>query len=319
MQLRACAALMAGVISMLLMATQSFALDLVRVAIPQRGSWETSPADIGQAARIFEKHGIKVETLYTSGGGETLQALIAGSVDVAIATGTSAVFGAFSKGAPIRPIASSITNAQDIYWYVPADSPIKSLKDAAAGTISFSALGSSSHLATLKLIEMNGGALKAVPTGTPPNTFTQVMSGQIDIGWSAVPFGIEALEQKRIRLIARYSDIPEYRTMTARMHVANLAFIAKTDLMKRFLAAYGDTLDWMYRGDEALEVFTKFYGSSLNEIRVTRSDFYPDKTSLDLKRLGGLDQAMADAVTLKFLPKPLTKTEMDDLFSAFIK
>ena len=75
----------------------------------------------------------------------------------------------------------------------------------------------------------------------------------------------------------------------------------------------------MYRGDEALEVFTKFYGSSLNEIRVTRSDFYPDKTSLDLKRLGGLDQAMADAVTLKFLPKPLTKTEMDDLFSAFIK
>ena len=57
------------------------------------------------------------------------------------------------------------------------------------------------------------------------------------------------------------------------MHVGNLAFIGKTDLMKRFLAAYGDTLDWMYRGDEALEVFAKFYGSSLNEIRVTRSEF----------------------------------------------
>jgi hypothetical protein len=58
-------------------------------------------------------------------------------------------------------------------------------------TISFSALGSSSHLATLRLIEMNGGALKAVPTGTPPNTFTQVMSWQMDICWSAVSFGIE--------------------------------------------------------------------------------------------------------------------------------
>ena len=319
MQHRTCAALLAGVIGTLLVATQSFALDMVRVAIPQRGSWETSPPDIGQAAGIFEKHGIKVEALYTSGGGETLQALIAGSVDVALSTGTSAVFGAFSKGAPIRPIASSITNAQDIFWYVPADSTIKALKDGAGKTISFSALGSSSHLATLKLIELNGGGLKAVPTGTPPNTFTQVMSGQIDIGWSAAPFGIEALEQKRIRLLARYSDIPEYRPMTARLHVANLAFIAKGDLMKRFLAAYADTLEWMYRGDQALEVFAKFYGSSLNEIRLTRSDFYPDKASLDLKRLGGLDQAMADAVTLKFLPKPLTKAETDDLFSAFLK
>ena len=108
MLIRACAALLAGVISTFAASTQSFALDLVRVAIPQRGSWETSPADIGQAAGIFAKRGIKVETLYTSGGGETLQALIAGSVDVAIATGTSGVFGAFSKGAPIRPIAASI-------------------------------------------------------------------------------------------------------------------------------------------------------------------------------------------------------------------
>ena len=107
--------------------------------------------------------------------------------------------------------------------------------------------------------------------------------------------------------------------MTARLHVANLAFIPKTDLMKRFLVAYGDTLDWRYRCDEALEVFTKFYGSSSNEIRVTRADFYPDKASLDLKRLDRLDEAMAHAVILKFLPKPLTKAEMDDLFSAFIK
>ena len=64
--------------------------DIVRVAIPQRGSWETSPSDIGQVKGIFAKHGIKTETLYTSGGGETMQALISGSVDIAIATGAAA-------------------------------------------------------------------------------------------------------------------------------------------------------------------------------------------------------------------------------------
>jgi NitT/TauT family transport system substrate-binding protein len=76
--------------------------DLVKVAIPQRGSWETSPSDIGQVKGIFAKHGIKTETLYTSGGGETMQALLSGSVDVAIGTGTAAVMSAFSKGAPAR-------------------------------------------------------------------------------------------------------------------------------------------------------------------------------------------------------------------------
>ena len=126
--------------------------DLIKVAIPQRGSWETAPPDIGQVKGIFARHGIKVETLYTSGGGETMQALISGSVDVALATGTAAVMAAFSKGAPTRPIASSVTGAQDIFWYVPTESPIRSLKDAAGKTIAFSAVGSSSNLATLTLV-----------------------------------------------------------------------------------------------------------------------------------------------------------------------
>src|SRR3954453_2026199 len=94
------------------------AQDVVRVAVPQRGTWETSVPDLGEQAKIFAKHGVKIEALYTSGGGETMQALIAGSVDVAISTGTAAVFAAYVKGAPIRPVATSVTGAREIFWYV---------------------------------------------------------------------------------------------------------------------------------------------------------------------------------------------------------
>ena len=294
-------------------------LDIVKVAIPQRGSWETSPADIGQIKGIFARHGIKTETLYTSGGGETMQALISGSVDVAVATGTTAVMAAYSKGAPARPIASSITGAQDIFWYVPMESPIKSLKDAAGKTIAFSALGSSSNLATLTLIKQAGIAMQAIPAGTSQATFTQVMSGQIDVGWGAVPFGIEQMEQKRIRVIARYNDIPEYRNMTARLHVANLDFLTKRpEVAARFLRAYGETLDWMYQGDEAVEVFAKLYELPVGETKITRDLFYTRK-SLDLKTLGGIDQAMADAQSLKFISKPFVKAELDEMFRYFLK
>src|SRR5436190_17872435 len=89
----------------LALAHTATAQDLVRVAVPQRGTWETSVPDLGQKAGIFAKHGIKLETLYTSGGGETMQALISGGVDVAISTGAAAVFAAYVKGAPVRPVA----------------------------------------------------------------------------------------------------------------------------------------------------------------------------------------------------------------------
>jgi NitT/TauT family transport system substrate-binding protein len=288
--------------------------DLVKVAVPQRGTWETSVPDLGEQAKIFAKHGIKVEALYTSGGGETMQTLISGSVDVAISTGAAAMFAAYVKGAPIRPIGTSVTGAREIFWYVKADSPIKTLKDAAGKTMAFSATGSSSNLATLKLIKMSGVDIKPVAAGTPAATFTQTMTGQIDIGWSAAPFALGALQEHRIRTVANVGDIVEYRDMSSRYHLANLNFITgRPDVLKRFLTAYSETLDWMYRGDEAVAMFSELYKIKPAETRQTRDEFYT-RESLDIRRVGGLDQAMEDAVAYKFISKPLTKTELDDLF-----
>jgi NitT/TauT family transport system substrate-binding protein len=243
-----------------------------------------------------------------------MQTLISGSVDVAIATGAAAMFAAYVKGAPIRPIGTSITGAREIFWYVKADSPIKSLKDAAGKTMAFSATGSSSHLATLKLIQMSGVDIKAVGTGTPVATFTQTMTGQVDIGWSAAPFGLGALQEHRIRAVANIGDIPEYRDMSVRYHLANLNFITgRPDVLKRFVAAYTETLDWMYSSDEAIDMFSKLYKIKVEEMQQARKEFYT-RESMNIRRIGGLDQAMADAVAYKFINQPLTKAQLDDLF-----
>jgi NitT/TauT family transport system substrate-binding protein len=288
--------------------------DLVKVAVPQRGTWETSVPDLGEKAGIFAKHGIKVEALYTSGGGETMQTLISGSVDVAIATGAAAMLSSYVKGAPVRPIGTSMTGAREIFWYVKNDSPIKTLKDAGGKTMAYSALGSSSNLATLKLIKMSGADIKAVATGTPTSTFTQTMTGQVDIGWSAAPFALGAIQEHRIRAVANIGDIPEYGDLSVRFHLANLKFITgRPDVLKRFLAAYTETIDWMYKGDEPIETFSKLYGIKPAEIRQTRDEFYT-RESMNIRRVGGLDQSVEDAVAYKFIAKPLAREQLDDLF-----
>ena len=146
-----------------------------------------------RAIRNLRKHGIKVEALYTSGGGETMQTLISGSVDVGDLDRRRRDVEAYVKGAPIRPIGTSITGAREIFWYVKADSPIKSLKVAAGKSMAFSATGSSSNLATLKLIQMSGVDIKAVGTGTGCDLHPD-HDGQVDIGWSARRSALGALQ-----------------------------------------------------------------------------------------------------------------------------
>lgn len=294
--------------------------DTLKLAIGQRGNWENSPPELGQKAGIFKKHGLNLELLYTQGAGETLQAVLSNSVDIGIGVGTGGTMGAFAKGAPVRAIANSTTGADDLFWYVPAQSPIQSLKDAAGKTIAYSTTGSSTNLAVLAFIKHFGVALKPVATGSPSATFTQTMSGQVDIGWSAPPFAVEALQQGRVRLVARESDVPQFRNQTVRVMIATAQTTAqKRDQLQRFFAAYRETLDWMYGSDPAaLRMYAEWVNIPEPLAREVRDKFYP-KENLRLDRLSGLDDAMADAVGAKFIPRTLDKAQLDQLFADYVK
>src|SRR6266705_2874756 len=235
-------------------AASATAEDMLKLAIGQRGNWENAAPELGQKQGYFRKHGLSLELLYTQGAGETLQAVISGSVDVGIGVGTAGVLGAFAKGAPVRAIANSMTGADDLFWYVPAGSPIKNLKDAGGKTIAYSTTGSSTNLAVLAFIRQFGVDAKPVATGSPSSTFTQTMSGQVDIGWSSPPFGVEALQQGRIRIVARESDVPAFRNQTVRLMITNTATAEqRREVIERYLQAYRETLDWMYSDPAALK------------------------------------------------------------------
>ena len=299
--------------------SQSHAQDLLKLGVPQRGNWDTSIPDIGQKAGIFAKHGVKLEMLYTAGAGETMQGVISGSLDIGLATGTSGIMAAFSKGAPVRPFSSSMTGADDIFWYVPANSPIKTLKDAAGKTMAYSSNGSSSNLGALALIRQSGTDIKAVAAGAAPATFTQVMSGQIDIGWSAPPYVVEDVKSGRVRMIARESDLEAFRNQTVRMNFAHVDVLTKkADQIKRFLAAYDETIEWMYSDPAALKTYAEFAGITTEQAKVIRDEYFP-KNNLSTKRLSGLENAMADALSLKFITAAFTKEQMDELLKYYVK
>src|SRR5882757_11265417 len=186
--------------------------DELKVAIGQINNWENQAPTLGQDAGIFKKHGLVLENVGTAGAGETIQAVISGSADIGGGVGAAGVMRAFSKGAPVRILAPAFTGTGDLYWYVKADSPIKSIKDFSADkTIAYSTNGSSSNNIVVAFGSELGSKAKPTATGGPPGTLTAVMSGQVDIGWAAPPFGLKEVKDGKIRIIARGSDVPSLR------------------------------------------------------------------------------------------------------------
>ena len=290
------------------------AQDRLKVAAGQRGNWDTTIAEVGQRGGIFKKYGLELEILWTQGGGETQQAVISGSVDIGVAPGIMGVLSAFSKGAPVRVIGAETTGAADLYWYVPVDSPIKSLKDTDGKTIAYSTNGSSTHGIVTAFMKQYDLKAKPTATGGPAPTLTQVMSGQIDVGWSAPPFGLQQLDEGKIRIIASGDDATIFKGQTVRLLITNAPTLQnRKDAIERFMKAYRETIDWLYSSDPApLKIYAEFVGISVDMAKRTRDQFFP-KAAVDPDKIVGLDVIVQDAVALKYTAAPLTREQLAEL------
>ena len=288
--------------------------DQLKVAIGQINNWENQPPTLGQDAGIFKKHGLVLENVGTAGAGETVQAVISGSADIGAGVGSASIMRAFSKGAPVRILAPAFTGTGDLYWYVKADSKLTSLKDATSGTtIAYSTNGSSSNNLVVAFVSELGVKGKPTATGSPPGTLTAVMSGQIDIGWAAPPFGLQEIKEGKIRIIARGSDVPSLRGQTVRTLIVNLNSLnTKRDAIMRFMEAYREAVDWMYADPKAVEMYSKKINRPVDLLKESMDKFQP-KAALQSDQFADLDGAIADAVKLKFLDKPLTKEQLTEL------
>src|SRR3954467_8753265 len=251
------------------------AQDSIKLAIGQRGNWDTSVSEVGTRAGIYKKHGLVLEMLYTQGSAETLQAVLSNSVDIGVAAGIMGVLGAYSKKAPVRILGAEATGANDLFWYVKADSPIKTLKDTDGRTIAFSGKGSSTDGIVTAFMKQYGLNAKPTATGGPPQTLTAVMSGQIDVGWSAPPFGLDQLDRKEIRIIASGNDAAVFKGQTVRLLSVNTQTLqSKKAVLDRYMKALRETIDYVYSDPAALKHYAEWIGITDAKAKRVRDDFF---------------------------------------------
>ncbi len=287
--------------------------DTIRLALPMKGNWDTSIAEWGARQGFFKEQGFDLDITYTQGGASNEQAVISGSVDLGVATGTLGIISAYMKGAPVRIIAAEMTGAPDMYFYALASSGIKSLADSHGKTIAYSNPGSSSNLVTLALLKQAGiSDAKPVAGGGIQNIFTQVMSGQLDIGHAVPPIGIAELNAGKIVVVARANDVARLRNQTVRVNVANLDFLrAHRDAVIRFAKAYDKSLAWAFSDPKAIDEYAAGMNVS-RELAVAASKYYTREAEQPYQ-IKGLQQTLDDALAAKRIDHPMTPADIKGL------
>lgn len=296
-----------------LYAAPAIALEKVTVAIGQRGLWDTLSTVFAQDNGYFRKLGLEVSHIKTRGGAETARVVMTGDMNFGMDMGILAAISAFAKGGPIRIVSSEMVGTPDLFWYVRADSKLRTVKDIDGALIAYSRPGSGTNMTLLALSAYLGLKPKLVSTGGIAGTRTQVMSGQVDAGWSVPPFGLDLVQKGEARILFKGDIVKPLADISIRVNIVNSNWLAKNRATARkFMQGYKQGLDWMYGPgkEEATLRFAKMNNLPLANAKAA-VDFY--KREYNTLTVTGLDKAVDLALKYKRIKKPLTAAQKAEL------
>jgi NitT/TauT family transport system substrate-binding protein len=286
----------------------------IKVAASHRGIWDSTMIEFGVRKGWFKQQGLNVDVLWNNGGGaDTLQSVAVGSAQIGFGNGLLGVLSAWAKDAPIDVISAEATGAPDMVWYVKGNSPLKSIKDLNGKTVAFTRPGASSQFVLRRIVSAHDVSAKLISGGALPAQLTAVMSGQIDVGFTVMPIGINLIQKGDLRVLFNGQEAPGVKDQTVRVHYANAEWLkTHTDAARRFMVALHKTIEWAYSADEALQMWADINKITLGQARAARDSSYP-KSMLALHPIQGLDRTINEAVESKRLAKPLTSEQKKKL------
>ncbi|MBM3485170.1 MAG: ABC transporter substrate-binding protein [Alphaproteobacteria bacterium] len=305
---------MATAVGLALASVPAAAQEKVKVAIGQMGLWDTLITVFAKENGYYRELGLNVDTMKTAGGGETAQLIITGDVQFGMTIGVLSAISTFAKGAPMKIVSSEIIGTPDVFWYVRTDSKLTKVEDINGASIAYSRPGSGTHLTLLTLAAHLKLSPKLVSAGEISATRTQVMSGQVDAGWSVPPFGLDMVQKGEARVLFRGEIVTPLNDISIRVNVANATWLAKNrETARKFMIGYQRALDWMYGAgkEEAIARFARFNNLDIAVAREAVT-YYP-KTMIAIAPLMGLDKAVGLALEHKMIREPLTDAQKKEL------
>lgn len=285
----------------------------LRVGNPSAQAFPFIPFEIGVRKGFFSKYGLEVERVDLSGGAALHQAMAAGALDIALASGPDLAF--VAKGAPEIGVAAFAGPPLFLGIIVGYDSPIKTADDLKGKKIGVPN-GPLLKWLTMRLMKNKGWGpndLTQISVGGDwPSEIAPLVTHQIDAVESAAALGFHLETTKQGRLLMTTGDIVQ--DFIQHVIFASTKTVAENpEALRNFLKGWFETIAFM-RANKAETV----------EIAMSVTKFSPEVEGkeYDLVMPMMLDDGHFPASGLKVIQESLvemglldTKPDMSKLYT----
>jgi NitT/TauT family transport system substrate-binding protein len=291
------------------------ASEILNVAVPDRGAWDSFYTEFGLQQGFFKEEGLDVRITYVADQAALESVLVSGKVDIAVGAGFADILGAWAQSAPVRIISSESTGAPDVFWFGKIAGPVASVGDLHGQAVGYSAPGSLTYFILRSLLKEAGvDDARLVAVGPAASGYPQVLDAQLAASWSRPPANVNYLLAGEIRIIARANDSPQVRNETTRVNAVNANFLAShRGAVIGFLKAYKKSVDWAYSSQFALDAYAKLSGQSLDAAKYIFKEF-TSREGAQIDQIKGEDRVLAEALAAKRIPHALSHDDIEGVY-----
>ena len=118
------------------------ASEILNVAVPDLGAWDSSYTEFGLQQGFFKEEGLDVRITYVADQAALESVLVSGKVDIAVGAGFADILGAWAHGAPVKIISPESTGAPDVFWFGKVVGPVATVADLHGQAVGYAAPGS---------------------------------------------------------------------------------------------------------------------------------------------------------------------------------
>jgi len=229
-------------------AVSARAADTLHVGKAINVLWVYTPLDIGVEKGIFAKYGLDVQISVLPGDAKFQQALIAKSIDIGLASGTSMALSA--KGSPAIAVAAYAGAPRNFSVNVAYDSSIKTVADLKGKLLATATAGSLPEW-LIKRLSLHEGwgvnGIRTTATGGFEASVAAMLTHSVDGFMGATEAGLKLEEEKRGRII---TNMEQYAP-----HLITQVVSTRTD----FVAAHPELVDRFLKGLFASVAYVKHH------------------------------------------------------------
>jgi NitT/TauT family transport system substrate-binding protein len=240
--LRRAATLFTAVIAFSALASPAHAQTRLNVA-KVANDFALITGDYGNKLGIFQRDGVDPEvSLITQA--KMVQASIAGSVDVALASGATLAFAA--KGAPLKAIAALSGPVSILVLVVRPDNSVPTVDALRGRTAAISNLGSLTDWAVSQLALSKGWSsddIKPVAVGDTPARIAALRAGNVDAAVIDIAAAFDLEERGQVKVLLNFGSVTE-NFQNQIIYATDQTIATKPDAVRRFVKGWFETVSY---------------------------------------------------------------------------